>query len=165
MKSGLICINLILCYTFRFIDIFYPQRNVYISSQISNEQVYYIQKSINKFNLTRTYDKSENHIRIQYDNSIIANTEMSANLYQIGSFIVYDTIISFNSNLYDNVLGCVILHEIGHAMGLFHNNISNSIMNYTLYIDDYGYILNPNDECFLSDDDRVGIDYMRQKNN
>jgi hypothetical protein len=84
---------------------------------------------------------------------------MSATLYQIGSFIVENTVISFNPNIYENVLGCVILHELGHSVGLSHNNITGSIMNYTLYINNYGYILNNNDECNLSDDDINGINY------
>ena len=165
MRLLLTFLEIIGGFTFNIINLIYPLRNVYISSQISNEQVYYIQKSINKFNLTRTYFKESNHIRIQYDNSIIANTEMTSNLYSIGSFIVYDTTISFNSVLIENVLGCIILHELGHSHGLFHSTEINSIMNYTIYIDDYGYILNPNDECFLSDDDLLALDYMRQKNN
>jgi hypothetical protein len=121
----------------------YPIRDVYISSLIQPEQIDYIQNSIAKFNLTRTYDKNSNPniIRIQYDNSIIANTKMSATLYQIGSFVVENTIISFNPNIYENVLGCVILHELGHSVGLGHSNVSSSIMNYTLYINNYGYIV------------------------
>jgi hypothetical protein len=159
MKLLINCINLILGYTFNTIGLIYPIRDVYISSLIQPEQILYIQNSIAKFNLTRTYDKSENHIRIQYDNDIIANTKMSATLYQIGSFVVENTVISFNPNIYENVLGCVILHELGHSVGLSHNNISSSIMNYTLYINEYGYILNNNDECPLSDDDNLGIEY------
>ena len=113
--------------------------------------------------LNQTYDKNERHIRIQYDNSIIANTQMSAFLYSIGSFVVSDTTISFNPNLYENVLGCVILHELGHAMGLFHNNIIHSIMNWTIFVDENGYILNNNDECELSDDDLLGINFIQKK--
>ena len=162
MRLLINCINLILGYTFYTIGITYPIRNVYISSQISNEQIFYIQNSIAKFNLTRTYDKNSNHIRIQYDNNIIGNTAMSAFLYSIGSFVVSDTTISFHPNLYDNVLGCIILHEIGHSLGLSHNNITNSIMNWTLYINEYGYILNNNDECELSQDDLDGINYTNK---
>jgi hypothetical protein len=150
-------------YTFYTIGWTYPIRNVYISSLIQQEQVYYIQNSIAKFNLTRTYDKNSNHIRIQYDNSIIANTAMSAFLYSIGSFVVSDTTISFNPNLYDNILGCIILHELGHAVGLGHNSNVGSIMNYSLYVDSEGYILNNNDECELSQDDNLGIEYLSKK--
>jgi hypothetical protein len=147
-------------YTFHTIDLIYPQRGVYISSLIQPEQILYIQNSINKMNLTRTYFKESNHIRIQYDNDIIANTKMSATLYQIGSFVVENTVISFNPNIYENVLGCVMLHELGHSVGLGHNNIMGSIMNFTLFINAYGYILNNNDECELSDDDINGINYF-----
>ena len=114
--------------------------------------------------LNQTYDQNERHIRIQYDNSIIANTQMSAFLYSIGSFVVENTIISFNPNLYNEVLGCVILHELGHAIGLFHNNVSGSIMNWTIFVDENGYILNDNVECFLSEDDIMGLEYLSKKN-
>lgn len=163
MRLLINCINLMLGYTFYTIGWTYPIRNVYISSLIQQEQVYYIQNSIAKFNLTRTYDKNSNHIRIQYDNSIIANTAMSAFLYSIGSFVVSDTTISFNPNLYDNILGCIILHELGHAVGLGHNSNVGSIMNYSLYVDSEGYILNNNDECELSQDDNLGIEYLSKK--
>jgi len=161
MKLLINCISLILGYTLNTIGLIYPSRGVYISGLIQPEQIDYIQNSIAKMNLTRIYDKFKypNIIRIQYDNDIIANTAMSATLYSIGSFVVENTIISFNSNLYDNVLGCVILHELGHSLGLSHNNITDSIMNYTLYINNYGYILNNNDECNLSQDDINGINY------
>lgn len=156
-------INIILCSTFEIIGLIFPIRNVYISSQIQQEQVYYIQNSINKMGLNQTYDKNKDHIRIQYDNDIIGNTAMSATLYQIGSFVVESTIISFNPNIYENVLGCIILHELGHAHGLQHNSNVSSIMNYTVYINDYGYILNQNEECSLSDDDNLGIEYLSKK--
>ena len=150
-------------YTFNTISLIYPRRDVYISSLIQPEQIDYIQNSIAKMNLSRTYDKTENHIRVEYKNDIIANTKMSATLYSIGSFIVENTIISFNPNIYENVLGCVILHELGHSVGLGHNNITGSIMNYTLYINDYGYILNDNSECYLNWDDINGINYIKKK--
>ena len=57
-------IKIIGCYTFNIIGLIYPQRDVYISSQIANHQVIDIEKSINKMNLSRIYDKTENHIRI-----------------------------------------------------------------------------------------------------
>ena len=160
MKLLINCINLILGYTFNTIGLIYPRRDVYISSLIQPEQIDYIQNSIAKMNLSRTYDKTENHIRVEYKNDIIANTKMSATLYSIGSFIVENTIISFNPNIYENVLGCVILHEMGHAVGLGHNNITGSIMNFTLYINEYGYILNDNTECYLNWDDINGINYL-----
>ena len=151
-------------YTYSVIGLIFQIRDVYISSQIQPDQVYHIEKSINKFNLTRTYDKNENLIRIQYDNNIIGNTAMTAELYSIGSFIVESSIISFNPNMYDEVLGCVILHELGHSVGLFHSTVLGSIMNYTIYIDKNNIILNDNTECFLSQDDIVGINYIKKNN-
>ena len=79
--------------TFNIIGLVYPNRPVYISSQIQEEQVYYIKKSIEKMDLTQTYDKSLNHIRIQYDNDIIGNTAMTASVYNTGNFIIDETII------------------------------------------------------------------------
>ena len=165
MKLLINCINLILGYTFNTIGLIYPIRNVYISSLIQSEQILYIQNSIAKMNLSRTYDKSENHIRIQYDNSIIGNTAMTATLYSIGSFVVEETTISFNPNLYDEVLGCVILHELGHSLGLYHNNISSSIMNFSLYLDSDYYVMNDNMECYLNNDDIMGLELILSKKN
>ena len=73
-------------YTYSIIGLAFLPRPVYVSSQIQQEQIYYIEKSIEKMNLYRTYDKNENHIRIQYDNDIIANTAMSGSVYSFGSF-------------------------------------------------------------------------------
>ena len=114
--------------------------------------------------IQKTYDKNENHIRIQTDNSIIGNTAMSASVYSTGNFVVENTIISFNPVLYEEILGCVILHELFHSAGLYHNNISNSIMNYTLFVDKEGYILNENIECFLAQDDLDGLEYVKNNN-
>jgi hypothetical protein len=152
-------------YTFNTIGLTYPIRNVYISSLIQSEQILYIQNSIAKMNLTRTYDKSENHIRVEYCDACYGITRMSSTLMSSGSFLIDYTNIGFHPNLTDNILGCVILHELGHAMGLMHNNISNSIMNYTLYLDSDYYVMNDNTECFLSDDDRAGINYIKKKMN
>ena len=162
MKLLKLFLDIIIVYTFNTINLIYPQRNVYISSYIENEQVYYIERCIDKMNLSRTYDKNENHIRIQYDNTIIGNTAMSGSIYSTGNFIVDNTIISFNPNLYENILGCTILHEFGHSMGLFHNANEGSIMNFSLFIGS-GKILNDNVECELSDDDLDGLNYIKQK--
>ena len=164
MKLLLTCLEIMVCYSFNILGLTYPIRNVYISSQIQQEQVYYIKKSIEKLYLTRTYDKNLNHIKIQYNADIIGNTVMSATLYSTGSFVVENTIISFNPVLTENVLGCVILHELGHSQGLFHNNVSGSIMNWTIFVDENGYILNDNVECFLSEDDIMGLEYLSKKN-
>ena len=159
MKLLINFIKITLVYTFNIIGLVFLPHPVYISSQIQPDQVYHIEKSINKFNLTRTYDKNENLIRIQYDNDIIANTAMVASVYNSGNFIIDSTIINFNSNLYDNILGCVILHELFHSQSLFHNNITGSIMNWTLYVDKNGLILNDNVVCGLSQDDLDGFEY------
>ena len=164
MKLLINFLKIIRIYTYSIIGLVFLPRPVYISSQIQEEQVYYIKKSIEKMDLTQTYDKNLNHIRIQYDNDIIANTAMVASVYNSGNFIIDSTIINFNSNLYDNILGCVILHELGHAALLNHSNVSGSIMNYTLYIDKNDYILNENIECFLSQDDLDGLQYVKNNN-
>ena len=143
MKLLLNFLKIITCYSYFIIGLVYPIRPVYIGSQISNDQIDYIQKSIDNMNLSRTYEKTQNHIRIQYDNSIVGNTAMTANLYPIGSFIIDYTVISFNPNLYDNILGCVILHELYHSQGLMHSTVSGSIMNYTVFVSS-GIILNDN---------------------
>ena len=36
-------------------------------------------------------------------------------------------------------------------------------MNFTLFVNKEGYILNNNDECELSDDDHAGINYIKKK--
>ena len=164
MKLFINFIKIMVCYTFNIIGLVYSNRPVYISSQIQEEQVYYIKKSIEKMDLTQTYDKNLNHIRIQYDNDIIGNTVMSASVYNTGNFIIDSTTISFNPNLYNEILGCVILHELFHSAGLNHNNIRGSIMNFSLYIDKNGVILNDNVECELSQDDLDGLEYVKNNN-
>ena len=164
MKLLINFIKIIGIYTYSVIDLLYPYRPIYISSQISNEQVYYIQKSINKFNLSRTYDKTENHIRVEYCDACYGITRMRSTLMSSGNFLIDWTTIGFHHNLTNNVLGCVILHELGHAMGLFHSNVSGSIMNYSLYLDSDYYILNANTECFLSEDDLLALEYLSKKN-
>ena len=164
MKLLKIFLELTGIYTYSIIALLYPIRPIYISSQISNDKVYYIKKAIDKMDLTQTYDKNLNHIRIQYDNDIIGNTAMTASVYNTGNFIIDSTIISFNPNLYDNILGCVILHEICHSQGLFHSTEINSIMNYTVYVNKEGYILNENIECFLAQDDLDGLEYVKNNN-
>ena len=71
MKLLKIFLELTGIYTYSIIGLLYPIRPIYISSQIQEEQIFYIKKSIEKMDLTQTYDKSLNHIRIQYDNSKI----------------------------------------------------------------------------------------------
>ena len=155
MRLVLNCINLMVVYTYSVIGLIFQIRDVYISSLIQQEQVYYIQKSINKMGLKQTYDKTKNHIRVEYCDACYGITRMSSTLMSSGNFLIDYTNIGFHPNLTDNVLGCVILHELGHSMGLFHSNVSGSIMNYTLYLDSDYYVMNDNTECFLSDDDRA----------
>ena len=150
-------------YSFNIINTIYPIRGVYISSQIQPEQINYIQNSINKIGFNQTFNKNDNHIRIQYADGIIANTAMIGSVYNTGNFIIDETIISFNYNLYNEILGCVILHELFHSAGLNHNNISGSIMNFSLYIDKNGLILNDNVECELSQDDLLSLEYVKKK--
>ena len=163
MKLWLNFLKIILCYTFDIIGLTYPDRPIYISSQIQQEQIYYIENSINKMNLTRTYDKNLNHIRVEYCDACYGITRMSSTLMSSGDFLIDYTNIGFHPNLTDNVLGCIILHELGHSMGLFHSNVSGSIMNFTLYLDSDYYVMNDNTECFLSEDDHAGIKFLSKK--
>ena len=66
MKLFLTFIAVIGIFSYSIINLIYPQRDVYISSQIANQQVEYIENSIDKMGLIRTYDKDSNHIRIEY---------------------------------------------------------------------------------------------------
>ena len=156
-------LDIIGIYTYSIISLAFLTRPVYISSQISNEQVYYIQQSINKMGLNQTYDKNENHVRVEYCDACYGITRMSSTLMSSGSFLIDYTNIGFHPNLTDNVLGCIILHELGHSMGLFHSNVSGSIMNFSLYLDSDYYVMNANTECSLSEDDILGIEYLSKK--
>ena len=53
-------------------------------------------------------------------------------------------------------MGCVILHELGHTQGLMHSQEPGSIMNYTVYKDELGNILD-SPACTLSLDDIIGL--------
>ena len=163
MRLLKIFIEITLVYTFNIIGLVFLPRPVYISSQIQQEQVYHIQNSINKMGLNQTYDKNENHIRVEYCDACYGITRMSSTLMSSGNFLIDYTNIGFHPNLTDNVLGCVILHELCHANGLFHSNVSSSIMNYTLYLDSDYYVMNANTECYLNNDDLDGINFIKKK--
>ena len=121
----------------QFINIVkFPVRSFYISKLISNNHREGIYDAINEYNsntslwdeLIETNYKNQNHIRIQYsrgNNGI----KMLAGSQSNGDFEVYNTIIEFSSLLNKKLTKCVILHEIGHAFGLSHNEKKDSIMN------------------------------------
>ena len=141
--------------------IIYPERDVYISSKIPESQVSAIQKAMDQMGLARTFDRDSNIIRIQYDNNVVANTQMSASLYSPGWFLVDRTLVSFNPVLTGNMLSCVILHELGHTQGVNHNDIMGSIMNFTILVDKNAYILNEDVECLLSYDDIDAMETLK----
>ena len=162
MKLLNILFSVICSNSYNIIGLFYPTRPVYVSSQIENDQVIEIEKSIDKMGLLRTYDKTQNHIRVEYCDECYGRTMMDATVMSSGDFLIYFTNVGFYPTLTFNILGCVIMHEFGHALGLMHNADSDSIMNYTLYVDHNSYILNNNTECFLSYDDLSGINYIKE---
>lgn len=112
----------------------FPKRDVYISKWITNEHRNSINIAIEQLDLIETEDKTENHIRIEYDNFNGGGISMLAHSHNDGYFEVYETVIGVN-RLLDNVMfQCVILHELGHAMGLDHNEnsmVMSPIINYT----------------------------------
>ena len=150
-------------------------RPVYISSQIEQPHIDRIHDAIYRYNIylttnnyllpiinpiTTTIDKSKNHIRIQYNDDTNFNykayTTMFSRLHDDNTFKLENTIIKFNKILSDELLVCVIMHELGHSMGLGHSTVIPSIMNFTIYIID-NIIQQPMEKCYLEIDDIMGL--------
>ena len=112
----------------------FPRRDVYISKWISDEHRESIYIAMNQLDLHQTQNKTENHIRIEYNNFNGGGISMLASSHTDGYFEVYETTIGINRLLDPVMFECVVLHELGHAFGLGHNEKSQvmaPIINYT----------------------------------
>lgn len=129
-----IFLSLFICNYGQFINnVIFPIRPVYISSLIDGDHRNSIHISMNQLNLIETKNKSENHIRIQYNNYNGGGTSMNAYSHTDGYFEVYETIIGVNRLLDSVMFQCIVLHELGHAMGLGHTKygVMAPVINYT----------------------------------
>lgn len=114
-------------------NVIFPRRDVYISKQISDEHKESIYIAMNQLDLHETQNKTENHIRIEYNNFNGGGIYMDATT-NIDSFEVYKTVIGINRLLDPVMFQCVVLHELGHAFGLGHNEksqVMTPIINFT----------------------------------
>ena len=136
-----------------------PFRPIYISKHIQPEHVNAIHNAVNEYNkytwlwedeFVETTDKSTNHIRIQYDT--YNGCSMSAVTASEGYFQVTDTTITFEPMLDPIMTQCVILHELGHSLGL--RNDTTSIMQPTIQL--------RNDQCTLEINDIVHLYILQQ---
>ncbi len=75
-----------------------------------------------------------------------------------------ETDIMMNKRLvhYPNNLYNVLLHEVIHALGLHHTEEDYGIMNYSVFLDEYGN-LKADRHLYLSFDDINGLKYMYDK--
>ena len=140
------CLSLIVVATSQYINtVVFPHRDVYISKWISDDHRESIYNAMGQFDLTETLNKTGNYIRIQYDGLNGGGTSMLAYSHTDGYFEVYETVIIFNRLLNPTMAQCIVLHELGHAMGLGHTRtgIMTPIINYTqnyCYLDIETYI-------------------------
>ena len=130
-----IFISVILSATSQYINtVKFPHRPVYISKWINEDHRESIYIAMNQLNLNETQNKTENHIRIQYDNYNGGGVSMTAHSHTDGYFEVYNTVIGINRLLDPIMFECVVLHELCHAYGLGHNEnsvVMNPVINFT----------------------------------
>ena len=131
IKTFLSLIGLSTC---QFINnVIFPHRPVYISKLISDEHRESIHIAMDQLALKETENKTENHIRIQYDNYNGGGVLMTASSHTDGYFEVYQTVIGMNRMLDIFMFQCVVLHELCHSYGLGHTDygIMKPIINFT----------------------------------
>lgn len=135
MKLIAIFLGIILSFTSQYINnVRFPIRPIYISNWISDEHRESIYLAMAQLDLVETQNKTENHIRIEYDNYNGGGINMLASTHTDGYFEVYETTIGINRLLDSVMFQCVVLHELGHAFGLGHNDnsqVMSTIINYT----------------------------------
>lgn len=127
-------IGVILSVTCQYINnVRFPIRPIYISRMISDEHRDSIHIAMQQLDLQQTENKTENHIRIEYDNYNGGGIYMDAHSHTDGYFEVYKTVIGINRLLDPVMFQCICLHELGHAFGLGHTDsgVMSSVINFT----------------------------------
>lgn len=123
--------------TSQYLEINWSRRPVYISKLINDGHRDGILNAMEQLGLEETENRSENHIRIEYDiyNYNGGGIQMLAGTDYDG-FYIYKTVIGVNKLLDVNSFQCISLHELSHACGLAHREegvmrpILNSTKNY-----------------------------------
>jgi hypothetical protein len=168
MRVLLNYIFVIIANTYQLIDttIRINERPFYISGRIEDKtEIYNAVNEYNKFSyfypaLLETNNKEKPHIRIEYGD-LMGATYMIANTNSGGYFELDKTVISFNKKATGNTLQCIILHEILHTQMIYHNDIEGSIMNYTVFLDHSGNIIEELTPCKLNIDDVISLIYKK----
>lgn len=128
------CILLILPCISQYINtVRFPIRPIYISNWISDEHRESIHIAMEQLDLVETQNKTENHIRIEYNNYNGGGISMTAHSHTDGYFEVFETAIGINRLLDPVMFQCICLHELGHAFGLGHTDsgVMSSVINFT----------------------------------
>ena len=157
MKLGLLIFNIVSSQLLNTVRL--PIRPIYISKQIEQAHTDAIHWAMSEYNRYATLwdgnmffevqDKNINHIRIQYEE--YNGCSMSAVSMSEGYFLVSETVICFQRELDPIMTQCVILHELGHALGLGHtDNATTSIMHQILPLQSY-------DACTLKKRDLINL--------
>jgi hypothetical protein len=126
---------IIISTTSQYLEIKWERRPVYISKLINENHKEGILNAMEQLGLEETEDKSENHIRVEYDNYNGGGCEMFAGT-DFDGFYIYKTVIGVNRLLDSNSFQCIALHELAHSVGLAHREegvmrpILNSTKNY-----------------------------------